>query len=643
VTGHREANDAFAANRTAIEAAFARILETIEAAVEECRGQAGATVGTTRLHCLLAEGADHLAANAAFERGWALVAPLPFGRRLNTTIGAHAASVQDAWALLAGEEPSDQDTRERAQLIDAVAELAHLFELADCDGQISQELLAALGAPHDPEPARHLAAQISKRVALAARVMIEQSDILIGIWDGATSSHVGGTGHTIASALELGAAVVWIDASRPEQWRVLESREALALRSVEPESNRLDRLQALVRQALRLDGTGASAAAARGVAEFDRERWPASSNILWHTYRRVEALFGGDPRPFRSLRQRYERPDRIAVGSGAQVLETGARLGGQSYAARIREEVLGRFAWADAVSAHLSDAYRGNMTASFVLSALAIIAGISYQPFAGAERKWIFAALEFSLLALILVVTALGQRLRWHSRWFETRRVAEYFRHAPALLMLGVARAPGRWPVGSKTSWPEDYARHSLRALGLPPAVVTPTYLRTVLREMLDRHVVRQRDYHEAKARRLTRVHHNLDRISLRLFQAAVLSVSVYLLLTGATALALMPGAWLERAAKLFTFFGVLFPTLGAALAGIRYFGDFERFAAISEVTARKLSSIHDRIDQLLAAADAGIDYDLAANIARAMDEVVVSEIENWQAVFGGKHITVPV
>ena len=36
-------------------------------------------------------------------------------------------------------------------------------------------------------------------------------------------------------------------------------------------------------------------------------------------------------------------------------------------------------------------------------------------------------------------------------------------------------------------------------------------------------------------------------------------------------------------------------------------------------------------------------DYDLAANIARAMDEVVVSEIENWQAVFGGKHITVPV
>jgi hypothetical protein len=31
------------------------------------------------------------------------------------------------------------------------------------------------------------------------------------------------------------------------------------------------------------------------------------------------------------------------------------------------------------------------------------------------------------------------------------------------------------------------------------------------------------------------------------------------------------------------------------------------------------------------------------ADLAHAADEVVVSEIESWQAVFGGKNVTVPV
>ncbi len=87
----------------------------------------------------------------------------------------------------------------------------------------------------------------------------------------------------------------------------------------------------------------------------------------------------------------------------------------------------------------------------------------------------------------------------------------------------------------------------------------------------------------------------------------------------------------------------MLLPTLGGAIAGIRYFGDFERFSAISSITAEKLDAIDQRIIQLLAAPDSAIDYSTVADIAHATDEVVVSEIENWQSVFGGKHVSVPV
>jgi hypothetical protein len=50
---------------------------------------------------------------------------------------------------------------------------------------------------------------------------------------------------------------------------------------------------------------------------------------------------------------------------------------------------------------------------------------------------------------------------------------------------------------------------------------------------------------------------------------------------------------------------------------------------------------VHDRI--ALLAPVAALDYGAVAELAHRADEIVVSEIENWQAVFGGKHITVPV
>jgi len=98
-----------------------------------------------------------------------------------------------------------------------------------------------------------------------------------------------------------------------------------------------------------------------------------------------------------------------------------------------------------------------------------------------------------------------------------------------------------------------------------------------------------------------------------------------------------------HKLSKLFTFLGVICPTIGASIAGMRYFGDFERFAAISEVTAEKLDNIHRRTQLLLTAPDGALDYARASELAQLVDDIVVAEIENWQSVFGGKVITVPV
>ncbi len=568
------------------------------------------------------------------------MAPLPFGQVLNLAINALPEHAEDAQALLSGSEASDPAVQSRAQAIRMWSNNARLFELAERDDAIAALFLAKMEAPTDLAKAQAFSVYSSERVALAGKVMIEQSDIIVGIWDGATSSLIGGTGHTIATALELGAPVVLIDPAKPADWCILRAPESLA--APPPDENREAVLAQLVMDALRPGEGGALRA---GAETLGGEAWHSGSNRWWTGYRRIEALFGGDARPFRSLDQTYETPDQVAAGSGAQAMAVARKLAGldAAFPDRIDVAILRRFVWADGISGRLSDSYRGGMIANFMLSALAIVGGIAYQPFASTDQKWIFASVEFLLLSTILFITWLGGKWRWHGRWFETRRVAEYFRHGPIMLLLGVARPPGRWPRGAKTSWPEYYARAGLREVGLPQVAISPSYLRTALERLLDDHVVRQRDYHRHKALKLTTVHHKLDRLSERLFQLAVVSVSTYLLLAGFVALGHMPHGWLNAASKIFTFLGVLFPTFGASIAGMRYFGDFERFAAISEVTAEKLEGIHNRIRMLLSAPDRALDYGRVAELAHAADDVVVSEIENWQAVFGGKHITVPV
>jgi hypothetical protein len=647
VVGHREDNAAYAANRARIEEALGQVFDALAAAVHDAPAAPFGPLAPVRLHSMLADGVDLLAAEAGLARGWELVAPLPFGRDLNVAINAHPATVADARTLVAGGGCRGAPGR-RARAIRAMTGRALAFEIADADSAILALYLAKLEAPGNAAAAQRFAAHCSERVAAACRVLIEQSDIVVAVWDGASRAFVGGTGHTMVAALEMGAPVVWIDAKEPEDWRILRAPEALATPgAAEPEQ--VQRLIALAQAALRPDD---DADADRGVEDprsgfrmLDARAWRARSHPLFEAYRRVEAVFGGDPAPFRSLRQTYEPPDAVASGGGAGVLALMRALPGAdpSFEGKVETGVLRRFAWADGVATRVSDLYRGGMTANFLLSGLAIVAGVAYLPLVDPDRKWLFALTEFLLLAAILAITALGQARQWHARWFEVRRAAEYFRHSPILLALGVARAPGRWPKGTKTSWPERYARAALREIGLPRVTLSQAYLRAALAGLLDEHVTRQRDYHQAKAARLTRAHHNLDRLSETLFLLAVISVASYLALRAGAALSLIPEAWPHAASKLFTFLGVLFPTFGAAVAGVRYFGDFERFAAISEVTAEKLDALHDRIRLLLAAPVEAVDYGAVSDLAHAADDIVVAEIENWQAVFGGKHVTVPV
>jgi hypothetical protein len=634
ITGHRAANPSLVDHREVVTAALTDLF-TLIAKIE---GALPGDRSRIRLHSLLVDGIDQMAAELALAHGWDLVAPLPFGADLNLAINAQPGSAADAAALCRGEAAADAEVDARARKIRSITSCARLFELSDRDAEVEMLFKATLDRPDDRSAARAFDALCSDNVGLAGRVMIERTDLIIAVWDGKVSNLPGGTGHTVATALAMGTPVLIIDPANPRNWSIHSRPEELGhLASGAPgHGPEVSRLESMIRAAVLADGWNTAA--------LERERWRERSSRIFGFYRRIERVFGGQHGQSGPMRVTYEAPQAIATGSAASLLVCADKvLGGDDQIERsLRDTVLPMFAWADGVASRLSDAYRSGMCFNFLLAAMAVIVGMAYFPLGLGDWKWIFAGVELLFLCGILLITYVGSRLAWHRRWFEVRRVAEYMRHAPSLLLLGVSRSTGRWPRGRSTEWPEHFARHCLRNAGLPRIRLTRDYLRTCLTQAVLPHVAIQRAYHEAKAERLEKVHHRLDKTANACFTLAVLSVLAYLLLKLGGSSGLLPKHWAHATSPLFTFLGVAFPTLGANLAGVRYFGDFERFAAISRVTEEKLGEIEARISLLLAGTEEALTYAAAADLVHALDEAVVDEIESWQAVFGAKHLSLP-
>ncbi|MEE4316157.1 MAG: hypothetical protein V2I74_04165 [Erythrobacter sp.] len=638
ITGHRATNPSFSAHAEAIAAALDQLFGRIDAIEKGFPG----TRGTVRLHSLLVDGTDQVAAELALARGWDLAVPMPFGADLNLAINAHPVTSADAAALCRGERAADPEVERRAAAIRAITTKAQLFELADRDAELEALFLAMLDAPEDRAAVRAFEALASDNVALAGRVMVERTDLVIAIWDGKISNLPGGTGHTVVAALTMGTPVLLIDPAMPQAWSILTRPEELGhFGSLGTDAARNDaRLAAIIRAAVVVEGWRPE--------QLAREQWRPRSSRVFGLYRMIEQVFGDGRLLSGRLQIDYEAPDAIAAGSAAGLLRAAQEAPGADLrlAARLRDTLLPIFARADGIASRLSDAYRSGMCVNFVLAALAVIVGLAFYPLGLGKVKWVFASVELLLLTGILAITWAGSRRGWHRRWFELRRVAEYLRHAPALLLLGVSRPIGRWPragrEGSEGEWPEHFARHALREVGLPRARLTRDYLRACLEGVVRPHVAAQRAYHEAKAERLERVHHRLDRVAATCFTLAVISVLAYLLLKLATVTAIAPRSWADGLSPLFTFLGVAFPTLGANIAGVRYFGDFERFGAISRAAAERLGEVEKRIDLLLSGSGQALTYEAAAALVHAVDEAVVDEIESWQAVFGAKHLALP-
>lgn len=615
VTGHRPdpSRGRAAPDEARIRATVRRILEHISDAFDGVaqaqgglfdlgaglRGPGGP--GPLRVISSLAEGADQWCAEEALKLGCELQCPLPFARKEY--------------------EKDFSDPTEFRRLCDQATAVMEL------DGRIDRNENGA----RDPSPAAYEA---------AGRALLNQSDLLLAIWDGAPSQGPGGTAEVVVEALRRGIAVIWVHWSRPDHWVLRLPEWRLVQRAADIQGD-AERLKELVRELLlppRPSGDTEPARPTTRREDFFGEA-PKRSNPLhgcWSLFldlvtgelfqgAKFSGLLAG--RPFRV--EPFEKATRAAW----EAQSSGTILDGHRphpAAPRLANAVNGIFlrhyAWANQLSIYYGNLYRSAFVVCYLLAAVAVF--LALAPMAahwehGKESLCIGG--ELLAILAILAVALYGRHRRWHERWIDYRILAERVRLAHCRSLLGgggqqVALAGHLATYGDPANtWMHWHYLAIERAAGLPHVRVTAEYLEASRSFWLTNLVEDQIRYHRENSARCEKMDHRLHLAGGVLFLATLAVCVVHFSGAGPAS------PWLTLCAA-------FFPALAAAFAAIRSQSEVQRLARRSCAMEKGLAQIKLDLASVPTRGGEGNLQHLRVGADRVTD-LMVKESLDWRVV----------
>lgn len=487
----------------------------------------------------LAEGVDRMLARAGLDLGYGLLCPMPRRR------AAYAGDFVEGEAL-------------EADSLDAFNSL--LAEAGQRDLLTTFEL-------DNPDPG-------DSDYAAAARIVLNQSDLLVAVWDGEPAQGAGSTVDTIREAIGFNVPVLCVGAHPPFAWTWLGDDE-----TPRPEGDLAASVGAVVRGELLPPGNG-EAVHARG---YFAERWHRFNRaFVWKTFRN---LIGESKVALGSFRvPPLDQLDGWPAASGALA----------AFDARLRRH----FGWADRLAERYADAHRSAVVVTSLFAALAVF--LALLPVAlgwGAAdhaRERIVILCELAVMLVILANFGIGRRRRWHERWLEYRTLAEMIRQLRLLAPLGGARPLPRGAAhlavyGEPTrSWMYWQLRAIARDARLPQAIVDRDHLGQHLATLAD--VVAgpgggQIGFHDKTAARAGRIRHRLHTATFLLVTLTIACVFAHLFV-----LETMDHETSHSVANWLVLVSAVAPALGAALANINNQGEFTRLAKRSQAMSVALA-----------------------------------------------------
>lgn len=551
----------------------------------------------------LADGADTFAAQAALNNGWRLLAPLPF-------------SVDDYRSDFSG---SDRDEFEALlNAADAIAELDGVR-----DGPSNED-----------------------RAYLQAGVTtVAQSDIVIAVWDGEEPRGVAGTAIAKNEALSSGKPVIWINA-------VADTPPLLLLEGGKEETFSAEALHAVIDdviapppgEEIEHEFSGNQTHALAAYQEFASE---GAHRFNWGSFFQFwEKTFAGKW-PF-GVRLSCSSPEEEIIAARQSTLAEKMRASAQDQRT-FNELIIPRFAWADHLAVHYGNLYRSSYFFNYLVAAMAVffalldlVAG-DY----GFGSKTIWISVEVTLIVLILGVTIMGRRGRWHEKWIDYRQLAEELRQYRLYFLTlgrGVVDDITRGEGGEAAGWVDWYFDATRREAGMTTGCFNADEVRVIADVILNEEIRPQIAYHHRKAQIQHSMEHRLHHLGEYAFGVTLLVCLIYLTLafnagkeTGFQKWAYSAKNDIKGPVTLLTGF---LPSLGAAFFGIRVQGEFGSTAERSHATAAQLQAIAARFEELARSEAPRLDI-LRQRVEEAARAMLMENMD-WRLLYISKPLNLP-
>jgi hypothetical protein len=667
ITGHRPKPHKFPASsysfvKQRLGEVFASIDSKLAVIAQDENSNYSADPHKVRLVSGLAEGADQMAVMVKPE-SWALDAILPF---------PHDSYAVDFRKSAAGDKRDVSEEFEKA-----LKNAATIVALPD-DPRIKKEGMTPENSPDEYWRRRNAG------YSRLGGFLLRQIDVLVVVWDGKREEGTGGTAEVVNAAIDAGIPVVWISTLENTIARMVEDIDDDG-RPIAPDADCLcgslaDAITAIVVVPAETDASnplgpnnGGPNIAVR-LKDFVAEKWPQPS--CWITYDFFKRWMEGKNHRFIIP---PETPEEYKA-RWAPLNADGPYAGGLP--TRISDVLMPRYAWADALAVDFSHCYRTAYFNCYLMATAAVFVALfglfshdwfPTKPEAQLAFKATLVTIELIFIWIILHIVRRGRRERWQEKWVEYRALAEMLWDARFLAYIGehgrVQRVGDLEPASS--AWFLWYFRATIREIGLPNALLDGTYQRALL-NAVNKHVIAdQIHWHKSNATALHRMHRLLHRVGDICFSATRALLFLFLLGWMAFAVVIWEGkslgaivgavgdsdsflehAWQNRDAPLaqklgswlfvlknwVTFAAAFLPAMGAAVAGIRETGDFERFSERSAKTATSLEDLQREVAHALRKLTLDVTDDLLLSTAQVLTE----DLAAWHSVYGHKRLELP-
>jgi hypothetical protein len=477
--------------------------------------------------------------------------------------------------------------------------------------------------------------------ASAGNIVLNQSDILIAVWDKDDTDSKGGTYDTIRKAFSYNVPVLWIDAKEPTQYRFISKFKDV--KNTQPEV--FENLKETILESVQpphLIQTHENETTCIDYFSESKPKW--NFMVFWKVFRNCIG------------RKTFSCPDIHVANYEDQVDEDWSfeEAGTHGW---INKALWPHYTWADKIADIYADAYRSAFILVYLFASMAVF--FALLPF-GLEpilsEYWhdaenlhaaehvlesICITIECLIIITIIALVYKGRKKRWRERWMDYRIMAELIRQLRFLIILGGGRPFVNQPPhlnsygDPERTWMFWHTQNLSRWIGLPNVRFDSTYVTEYL-EYLKAVVIDQIKFHEKSVKTHGNIEHKLHSWGFWIFIITFICILFHLVFNHfAFGMYTFLVVWLTIGAA-----GL--PALGAAFSGINNQGEFLRVSRRSRGMEEHLKHIRKDIEDLQ---NSEIDKESLVytqkviTLALRTSNIMVDEVLDWRVVFSDRGI----